>query len=146
MSVSTIGEVVARLSISNNNGLASQTSSEKLNANSTSSKPPNGTQAATTTTSKKSSDSRAKRNLTLMIVSISFLFTLGTLPWAIYYTLTNLINVPNSYPFQVIASCCLYLLVSLKIFIYYFFNRLFRQIIRQNFASLYACCCFRCKR
>ena len=74
-------------------------------------------------------DSKAKRNLTLMIVSISFLFTIGTLPWAIYYTLSSLVSIPNLYPMQVLASCCLYLLVSLKIFVYYFFNRLFRQIL-----------------
>lgn len=96
--------------------------------------------------SKKSSsnDSKAKRNLTLMIVCISFLFTAGTLPWAVYYTLASLISIPNLYPLQVLSSCCLYLLVSLKIFIYYFFNRLFRQLLQSYFFCIFKF--FRVKR
>ena len=96
--------------------------------------------------SKKSSsnDSKAKRNLTLMIVCISFLFTAGTLPWAVYYTLASLISIPNLYPLQVLSSCCLYLLVSLKIFIYYFFNRLFRQLLQSYFFFIFKF--FRIKR
>ena len=91
-----------------------------------------------------SNDSRAKRNLTLMIVCISFLFTAGTLPWAVYYTLASLISIPNLYPLQVLSSCCLYLLVSLKIFIYYFFNRLFRQLLQSYFFFIFKF--FRIKR
>lgn len=91
-----------------------------------------------------SNDSKAKRNLTLMIVCISFLFTAGTLPWAVYYTLASLISIPNLYPLQVLSSCCLYLLVSLKIFIYYFFNRLFRQLLQSYFFFIFKF--FRIKR
>lgn len=97
-----------------------------------------------TTKSSCSSDSKAKRNLTLMIISVSFLFTLGTLPWAVYYTLSYLVNSSNLYPFQVVASCCLYLLVSFKIFVYYFFNRLFRQVVRLHVDTILTF--VRCKR
>jgi hypothetical protein len=78
-------------------------------------------------------DSRAKRNLTLMIISVSFLYTFATLPWACYKTiLSNTITTDLSI-IRVVSLSSLYLLVPGKFFIYYFFNRLFRQIFRQTY-------------
>lgn len=82
---------------------------------------------------KQSNDIRAKRNLTLMIISTSLLFTFGTLPWAVYYTLLNVIQI--NFPFmpqvQIIARCCLYTFIASKILVYYFCNRLYRQVLQR---------------
>jgi hypothetical protein len=82
---------------------------------------------------KQSNDSRAKRNLTLMIISVSLLFSFGTLPWAVYYTMVNVIKLNFVFlgTLQIVARCCLYSLIACKIFIYYFFNRLYRQVLKQ---------------
>lgn len=86
-----------------------------------------------------SSASRAKRNLTLMIVLVSFLYSFGTLPWAVYHAVSSMHQ--TDYPtFEQIAKCCVYLLATLKIFIYYSFNKPFRLVTN---SYLKKCCyCF----
>lgn len=89
--------------------------------------------------SKQSSDLRAKRNLTIMIISTSLLFTLGTLPWAVYYTLLNVIqlNFPFINNLQIIARSCLYSFIAVKIIVYYFCNRLYRQVLKQYLKRIF---------
>lgn len=89
--------------------------------------------------SKQSSDLRAKRNLTIMIISTSLLFTLGTLPWAVYYTLLNVIqlNFPFMNNLQIIARSCLYSFIAVKIIVYYFCNRLYRQVLKQYLKRIF---------
>lgn len=89
--------------------------------------------------SKQSSDMRAKRNLTIMIISTSLLFTLGTLPWAVYYTLLNVIqlNFPFINNLQIIARSCLYSFIAVKIIVYYFCNRLYRQVLKQYLKRIF---------
>ena len=89
--------------------------------------------------SKQSSDLRAKRNLTIMIISTSLLFTLGTLPWAVYYTLLNVIqlNFPFINNLQIIARSCLYSFIAVKIIVYYFCNRLYRKVLKQYLKRIF---------
>lgn len=77
-------------------------------------------------------DLRAKKNLTLMIVSISFLYTFGTIPWAAYYSTTNFTK-QDLVLFDDIGTVCLILLVGCKFFLYYRFNRMFRNVVKNNF-------------
>lgn len=103
--------------------------------------------AAAKLKTKPSNDMKAKRNLTLMIISTSLLFSFGTLPWAVYYTLLNVIQV--NFPFmstlQIVARCCLYSFIASKIFVYYFSNRLYRQVLQRYFKTIFGCLPF-CRR
>lgn len=88
-----------------------------------------------------------KRNLTLTVVSISFLFTIGTLPWAIYTIMSSLFKASNTgflFGFGQFAISCLFFLIFFKIFIYYSFNRFYRQIFKIYLSKIISCCCFKC--
>lgn len=86
-----------------------------------------------------SNDSRAKRNITMMIISTSFLYSFGTLPWAVYYTLLNVVKLqaPFLSYMNIVARCCLYSLIACKIIVYYSFNRLYRRVLIQHFKTLF---------
>lgn len=81
-------------------------------------------------------ESKIIKNLTLMIILMSGLFVIGNLPWAIYYTTSFLSNV-RSVEFIFIFRICLSLLVDLKIFIYFSFNRHYRQTLICNLKFLF---------
>ena len=70
----------------------------------------------------------ASKNLTRMIISTTFLYVIGHLPYSIYYFITRVFKVkPESLRnLFIISQFSLYLLIILKIFIYYFFNKLYR--------------------
>lgn len=83
---------------------------------------------------KKPKHFKAKRNLTRMVISVSFLHSLGTLPWSTYIIMNNLFNLDASYVRYIsnAAAILLYFFIACKIFIYYFFNRLYRNILNSQ--------------
>lgn len=82
-----------------------------------------------------------KRNLTLTVVSISFLFMAGTLPWAIYVVFSDIGKTSNAFldVLSYIAVSCLFLLIACKIFIYSMFNRFYRLILKKYFKIMFKC-------
>lgn len=80
-------------------------------------------------------ESKVIKNITLMIISMSGLFVIGNLPWAIYYT-TSYLSDLRSIEFIFVFRICLSLLVDLKIFIYFSFNRHYRQTLICNLKFL----------
>jgi hypothetical protein len=69
------------------------------------------------------------RNLSIMIIMISFTYCIGTTPYMIFYSLVQLwpsIEVEIAY-LEVIGIIFLFLQITLKTFIYTRFNRLFRK-------------------
>lgn len=81
---------------------------------------------------------KASKNITLMLISISVLFSIGTLPLAMYYALSDYFQV--KFEFKVImfdfATFCLYLFIIIKLAIYYIFNKMYRKILKNYFKRL----------
>ena len=85
-------------------------------------------------------DSKAKNNITIMLILTSFLYTVSNTPYLIWYIFINITN--NTAWNGVISTIfnvslfCLILLCLLKIFIYFFFNKIFREEILKHFRKL----------
>jgi hypothetical protein len=79
------------------------------------------------------------KNITLMLLSISFLYVLGNLPYAIYFVSTRIFKIKPDLiqGLFVISQCSLYFLIIFKVFIYYFFNKMFRKEFDNIFHSLF---------
>ena len=73
-----------------------------------------------------SSSDEANRNLTIMLIALAFNYIIGNTPYMIYY---SMLQVGYKIPlwFFLLSLTCLYLLRTFKLFIHYFFNKLFRQ-------------------
>lgn len=86
-------------------------------------------------------DLKAKRNLTLMITSVSVLFAFGNLPWTVYYILVigTKFNAGSLRALYAMGRCCLFAVIFMKVFIYYFFNRLYREVFDKYAQTLFYC-------
>jgi hypothetical protein len=84
---------------------------------------------------------KAKRNLTFMVIFISFVFTIGTLPWSLYQVDSNLLD--EKWPYLLdnlltnIGTFFLLFSISFKIFVFYTFNRFYRNIFNAYFCKFY---------
>ena len=84
-------------------------------------------------------EKEANRNITRMLISTSFLYIFGNIPYSIYYISTRIFGIKPSdlnilFAFSQLS---LYLLIILKVFVYYFFNRLFRKQLNCYFSILF---------
>lgn len=57
------------------------------------------------------------------------------MPWAICFSMVSFISVVSEV-FQAVAICFLFLLVSLKTFVYYFFNKMFKSILDRYYIKI----------
>lgn len=89
------------------------------------------------TNSKTNTSHKTSRNITLMLITVSFLFSFCTLPWATYYalSLTVLQEEKNctTHLFYIFGIICLYCLTNAKIFVYLIFNKLYRKVFTSYF-------------
>jgi hypothetical protein len=76
----------------------------------------------------RTTEHEASRNITLMLIATSFLYTAGTLP----YMLSNVVAFVNpAAAFEndliTVGSFFIIIFPGVKLFVYAFFNKLFRQ-------------------
>lgn len=90
--------------------------------------------ASTTETARggnQQSPDDAMRNITKMVIFTSFSDVLGTIPYAIAYILIHSVYTQAQInTFYQISLITLNLAPALDILIYYFFNRLFREVLK----------------
>lgn len=81
-----------------------------------------------------SSRRRNVRNMSRMVIVSSLLYAIGELPYGIFFILNVLITKsPSLTMFSTISTIILYLVPSLDIFVYYFFNKLYRAVLNRYF-------------
>lgn len=82
---------------------------------------------------------KASKNITLMLISISVLFSLGTLPLALFYAFRDFLMVNEEYQIMMFDFCalCLHLFIIIKLFIYYSFNKMYRKILNSHWFTFY---------
>lgn len=81
-----------------------------------------------------SSRKKNVRNMSRMVIVSSLLYAIGELPYGIFFILNVLIaKSPSLTMFSTISSIILYLVPSLDIFVYYFFNKLYRTVLNRYF-------------
>lgn len=73
--------------------------------------------------------------INLMIISISFVFIFGTLPYVVQYMLSFV--MPISYGVRAFAEVCLSIMHGIGIFIFYAFNANFRQTLNSYFKIIF---------
>jgi hypothetical protein len=86
-----------------------------------------------------STSHEASRNVTLMLISVSFLYVIGTIPYmaVMIILFTNApVNGEVLYYLILIAYFALLTFPGLKFFVYFLFNRLFRQQVSNYLRSL----------
>lgn len=88
---------------------------------------------------------KASKNITLMLISISVLFSLGTMPFALYYAFRDFFEVKQEYQVMVFnfSAFCLHLFIIVKLFIYYCFNKMYRKILSSQLTSFFRYFSFR---
>lgn len=77
--------------------------------------------------------SRAIKNITKMVIFQAFLEVTGTVPYIIWFIMNTAKLVPASRQFTDFSNISLVLLYSVSgfdIFIYYFFNKLYNEVLR----------------
>lgn len=70
------------------------------------------------------------RNVTQMLISIAFVYSIGTLPYALYYGLSELFKTNNYIIDKILytlGGVGFRLIIILKIFIFYKYNKIFRK-------------------
>jgi hypothetical protein len=82
-----------------------------------------------------------KYNITLLVITRSFLFSLGTIPYMINYIICIMFKNKNNENYfakvQTILLTCVHLMYSFDIFVYYFFNRIYRKTLRRIFGKYF---------
>lgn len=77
-------------------------------------------------------------NITKMIIFSSFLNIIGQTPYIVYYILSHSIYTPTQlYDLYNVSLIIIYFGSSLDIFIFYFFNKLYRKILIAYFNFLF---------
>lgn len=84
---------------------------------------------------KKEAEEAASRNITLMVISIGFLFFLGNAPNSISYVLIQFLERSSVLIkiCSVFSNVSLFTLQGCDIFVYYSFNKKYRSILRKLF-------------
>jgi hypothetical protein len=88
-----------------------------------------------------SSDILANKNITFMLMSLSTLYILGNFPYTFYYFLTRVMKKKPSDLASLfyISQCSLYLLIILKLVVYYSFNKHFQKQINHLCKRIFNC-------
>lgn len=84
-------------------------------------------------TPKEKTEKKAKKNVTQMVIMIAFNYSFGTIPYALYYGLNELLQTDNSFvdnALYVAGNIGIRLLILLKIIIFFKFNKVYRQKFR----------------
>jgi hypothetical protein len=87
-----------------------------------------------------SNSRNATKNITRMVIFHSLLNITGTVPFIIYATLNygRFVTTTQQFiDFANVASIFLYLTPGLNIFIYYFFNKLYREVFQDYFKKIF---------
>lgn len=82
---------------------------------------------------------KAKRCITLMVVLASLNYTIGTIPWATYFSIRVLFQCRNYFVqhyLYTIGISFVYSLVVVKFFVYYFTNKLYRKVLNSYALNL----------
>jgi hypothetical protein len=76
----------------------------------------------------------ANKSVTCMLIIVSFMYTFGNTPYAVYYIAKQAFGITPAkmYWLYFTSQCSLYLLVMLKTFVYYAFNRPFREVLNTH--------------
>jgi hypothetical protein len=79
-----------------------------------------------------------KYNVTLMVIVRSFLYSIGTVPFSVYYIfsivcLSDQNKTNNFSSLQAVLLTLVHVMYSFDFFIYYFFNRLYRMAVNRLF-------------
>jgi hypothetical protein len=77
-----------------------------------------------------SPSSNESENITAMLIIISMIFTLGNLPYMVYYSITQIApSFQNTFMSTMnwLSRVCLSMLVILKVWVYFAYNKLYRK-------------------
>jgi hypothetical protein len=83
---------------------------------------------------------RATKNITRMVVFQALLNVTGTAPYIIYFILVNsdLVAVTQQFlTYAGVSLIFLYCTPGLNIFIYYFFNKLYKKVLKSYFKKIF---------
>lgn len=86
-------------------------------------------------------NSRATKNITKMVIFQGLLNVTGTVPYGIYFILnqSKLVTVTQQFvDFNNAAVLLLYLIPALDIFVYYFFNKLYKEVFLSYLKKIYS--------
>jgi hypothetical protein len=88
---------------------------------------------------------RAKKNATIMLIFLAFLYIFGNLPYLVYFILTKAFDVKMSKVRTLynVSQFCINLLVILKLPLFYVCNKPFRLVLRSYLKS-FCCIDFSC--
>mgnify|MGYP002790646864 CR=1 FL=1 len=84
-----------------------------------------------------SAEKKASKNITIMLILISLMYSFCNLPYA-FYLINEVLNLIKNMPsyYETIIMCCLITLVLFKFFIYLFFNKLYRSVFNSYFKKI----------
>lgn len=86
----------------------------------------------------KEVEDKASRNITMMVISIGFLFSIGNVPNSIGFCLLQVQTLKITVFFKiyaVLANITLFTTQSADIFIYYKFNKKYKTILKKLFGG-----------
>lgn len=87
---------------------------------------------------KTSKKTKASKNITQMVIFTWVLQIFGTTPYLIYYCLSYVVNSSQEFKiFEIITTATILMQHGSYIFIYFFHNRLFRQVLIGYFKKLF---------
>lgn len=81
-------------------------------------------------------ESKAKKNITLMVLIVSCAFTLANLPSALFNCFKAFNFLDENFILSTISRSFLYMLVIIKFFIFFLFNKLYRKILFSKIKNL----------
>lgn len=88
---------------------------------------------------KMRAENNGSRNITLIVIWTSIIYIFGATPYTLIFILSQFVDVYNiiSYqPFLVVGELLLISSQGVFIFIYYFFNKLYKSIFNNYFSRL----------
>lgn len=83
---------------------------------------------------------RTSRNMTLMVIWTCVLYIIGALPRNIYIIIKYSLEASRFYTFSLMTFLILILSNGFTIFIYYFYNHLFREILNGYIRKVFYAC------
>lgn len=86
----------------------------------------------------ETSDHRANKNITIMLISTSTLYVIGTIPYMVFIMMTYLTTVKIPPIFVSCAYICIILYIGLKMVVYYTCNKFYRETLNEFFKMILA--------
>ena len=91
-------------------------------------------------TNNSANQNKVSLGLTVMLIMESFLYTIGNMPYIIYFTIRQIYPTYLDEPFLMFYRVCLAALIALKPVIYLIFNKIYRQQFIKIFLN---CACLK---